>query len=223
MKYNLTLFAAVCCVSLCVCQDSLGQSYLFLDGQNGFGIAGSLESGEDYTSVGAKFAFSAAGRFDFGVEVGKASFDESEYGEDFTATQFSPFASAILVRPNESSPVGVIARAAFGTTSFSGDDLDALQWELGSTSYIAGGVLYLELESSPGLTVFPAVGVGYASVTATLEDSFGVSVDDEVQELLISGSVTFFLNQQMFITPSFTTFDGSSSWSVTAGIAIPFK
>ena len=223
MKYYITMIAVICCVSLVASQESLGQSYLFHDGQNGFGVAGTIESGEDYTSFGAKFAFSAAGRFDLGVEVGKASFDESEYGEDFSATQLSPFVAAMLVRPNESSPVGVIASAAYGAATFSGDELDALSWDLSSTSYAVGGVLYLELESSPKLSVFPAVGVSYAGVTATLEDSAGASVDEETKDMLITGSVTFYFNQQVFITPSLYTFDGSSSWGVAAGVAVPLK
>jgi len=199
------------------------QSHLFGDGQNGAGLAANLESGEDYTMVGATFGFTVNGRIDFGLSFGRASFDESEFGEDFSATQFAPYANATIVRPTSQSPVGVIIQGAYGKTSFSGDVLDFQQWDLSSVGLSAGGVLYLELEASPEVKVYPALGVGYSSVTTTLEDQANNSTDEEVTDTLFSGGVTLLFNGRVFITPSFTSFDGSSSWGVSGGVVLATK
>ena len=223
MKTYQMILAIWAAVVISVPVGAYAQSHLFGDGQSGAGLAANLESGEDYTMVGATFGYTVNGRIDFGLSFGRASFDESEYGEDFSATQIAPYANATIVRPTAQSPVGVILQGAYGKTSFSGDVLDNQQWDLSSVGLSAGGVLYLELEASPEVKVYPALGVGYSSVTSTIEDQANNSVDEEVTDTLFSGGVTLLFNNRVFVTPSFTSFDGSSSWGVSAGVVLSSK
>jgi len=223
MKSALIVLALLYVVTTYSVGEASAQNRYLDEGQSGVGLAGALGQGEDYTQVGAGLTYTVNGRLDFNISVSRSSFDEDEFGEDFSSTVFSPGISAALLRPTDTSVLGVEVGAGYGMASFSGDALDALGWEMSSNAVSAGIDFYLKLSSSPTLQVYPAIGASYVSVSGEIEDSFGNSVDDDVQDVLISGGVGFLVNRNVVITPSFSTFDGSSSWAISLRLMIPTK
>jgi opacity protein-like surface antigen len=215
----------VCVVTLVVgtmgVQSADAQNRFFADGQNGVGLRLGLGNSEDTSSFGASFTYTVNGLFDLGIGFSRASFDEDEWGENFTGTAIIPFVAAGIVRPSETSYLGIDLEGQYESLSYSGDALDVFGWDMSGHSYAFGASLYLRLESSPGLTVYPRAGLAYASVTAKIEDSFGDSLEDTNEDVLLSASVDFQINQRIVISPAFSHFDGSSSWGISLGFILP--
>ena len=153
--------------------------------------------------------------------VARQAYDEDEFGEDFTATVLSPGIAIAVVRPTDTSIVGLEIGAGYGRGTFSGDALDALGWGMKSNVYTAGADLYLRLISSPTLQVYPSISAYYASASSEIEDSFNNSIEENVDDVLFSAAVSLFINNKVHITPSFSSFDGSSSWGIGLGLVTP--
>jgi len=200
---------------------AFGQSRFLENGQNGAEISAGFGSGDNYTSLSAGFGYSFGAKFDIGLGVSRSSFDDEVIGEDGSAMEFSPFALVSLVRPTETSIVGVELSAAYGFGNFSSDGLDFLRWDMSSTAFDFGANLYLKLKSSPTLTVYPIVGVDYVSVKLEVEDSYGTTEDETVDDIAFSVGVNLVFNNRFVLTPAFRTFDGNNSWGISAGLLIP--
>jgi len=200
---------------------AVGQGRFLDDGQNGFEINGSLWSGKDYTSLGASFGYSFGAKFDLGLGVSRSSFDDEVIGNDGSGTEFTPFAVATIVKPTDTSNVGVELTAAYGIASFSSDALDFLDWDMSAKALTAGGNLYFRIQSSPTLEIYPAASVDYVSVTAKLEDSMGNSEDEDVNEVAFGAAVSFLFNKKVHVTPAFRSFDGETSFAISIGLVVP--
>ncbi len=83
--------------------------------------------------------------------------------------------------------------------------------------------MYLELEASPEMSVYPALGFAYASVKTTYEDSYGQSEEEIITDIMFLGSFTMLFKNGVYISPSLTSFDGSSSWNISAGVAMALR
>jgi len=68
--------------------------------------------------------------------------------------------------------------------------------------------VYLRLETSPSLTIFPEVNLGYMTGTAKIEAVFG-------------GGVSLFFSEKVRLMPSFTTVDGNTTWGVMVWLVMP--
>lgn len=200
---------------------ALGQSRFLDDGQSGAMVSIAAGTGEDYTSLGAGFGYSFGSKFELGLAFTRSSFDDEVIGEDGSGTEFTPYVLASVVRPTADSRLGLELGASYGFASFSSDGLDFLDWDMTGSALSIGGNLYLRLESSPSLTVYPLVSADYVTATVEIEDSYGDSVDEEVNEVAFGAGVALLFNRKVTVTPSFRSFDGDTSWGVSVGVVLP--
>ena len=208
-------------ILVCGAGGAFAQSRYLEDGQNGFAVSGAVGSGEDYTSFGAGFDYSISGRYDIGVGISRASYDEDEFGPDFSSTEITPFFAIALVRPSETSPVGFELGASYGFASISGDVLDYNELEMSANATSLGGNVYFFVDSSPTLRIIPSLTLAYNMGKSKIEDSFGNSVETDVDGIAIGGAVSFQINKKVWIVPRITHFDESTSWSVRVGLTMP--
>lgn len=221
MKTTLVMFVVSCVVVVGFCSEAHAQNRFLGEGQSGLGLSAALGTAEDVTLIGAGFSYTINSRFDINFGLSRGSYDENAFGENFSSTSLLPGVTLAIVRPTETSILGLEINAGYEHTSYSGDFLDALAVDLSSKAYSVGLDAYLRIDASPALQIMPGLGVWYASASAKLEDSGGNSVEDSVEGALISGNVSFLINQKVFITPSFSTFDGSNSLAISLGYVIP--
>ena len=204
-----------------VVSPAFSQNRYYLDGQNGISIAGTFQGGEDYTAFGAIVDFTVNGIFDLGVGLARASFDQDEYGPNFSSFEVSPYLLVSLVRPSGISSVGFDLGFSYGSSTSSGDVLDANNVDMLSSGYNAGGEVYFNINSSPGLRILPALSISYTSVTSKIESDYGGSEEETVSGVSMGAEVSFFLNHRVFIVPAFRYFEESAAWGIKAGWTIP--
>lgn len=197
------------------------QNRYYLDGQNGISIGGTFQGGEDYTAFGAVVDFTVNGIFDLGVGLARASFDQDIYGPNFSSFEVSPYILVSLVRPSEISPVGFDLGFSYTSSTISGDVLDNNNEDMLSSGYNAGGEVYFNINSSPGLRIIPALSISYTSVKGKIEYDSGGSDEETVSGVSLGAEVSFFLNHRVFIVPAFRYFDESAAWGIKAGWTIP--
>lgn len=219
MKRNASLLWGIAASALLVPAITLGQSRFLDDQQCGLGLAASREAGEDVATWRGTIVYTFGGRVDLSCGIGTARYDENGYGDDFSATFVSPGISVSVVRPTNSSILGVEVVAAHTHGSYSSATLDVNNLHMTSTGYNAGVEAYLRLASSQTLVVFPAIGVSFARVTSEIEDWYGDLT--EVEDTLLTASIGLLINKQMFIVPGYSRFNEVDSWGLSLGVVVP--
>jgi hypothetical protein len=198
-----------------------GQVRFLEEGQNGFGLSAGLGTGEDYSSLGANFGYGISGRYEVGLGFSKVSFDDEVIGNDGSGTAFAPYFLAAVIKPTEASMFGLELGAAYEIDSYSSDALDYNNWDMSGKAFTAGASLYLKVPASPTVTIYPSLSVGYVTLSVEIEDSYGDSVDDDTSDAAIGASVAFLFNNKIWLSPSFRTFDGNSSYGLSVGFSLP--
>ncbi|MDP7067259.1 MAG: hypothetical protein QF637_06530 [Acidimicrobiales bacterium] len=200
---------------------AFGQNAYYDRGQSGFFFGGSVFSGDDYIGLGAGAAYTISGSFSLGVSVARATYDDDEYGDDFKETDIAPFVSALLLRPEESMPIGIEATATYSRATVSGDVLDAFGWDMSRNVLIGRGDIFAEIEALPTARILPFVGITYMFGNAEIEDSFGNSEEEDISEVGFTIGASFQLNKKFVIVPSMTNINDNTSFSISFNAVIP--
>lgn len=200
---------------------AMAQSRYLEDGQSGAAISAGLGSGDGYSSLSAGLGYSFGSKFELGLGVSKSSLDDDLIGNDGSLSEISPYALATVVRPKNGSMVGLEFSAQYSKGTFSSDGLDELVWDMTSSAVGIGGNLYLKLESSPSLQVYPMVSADYITITTKIEDAYGDSVDDDTSDVSLGVGLGLLFNKKVAITPHLSTFDGETSYGVSVTLLIP--
>ena len=189
--------------------------------QSGIGLSAFLNSGENYTGFGASFGYSFASKFDLGLVVGRTNFDDEVIGRDGNGTSFSPFATVTLFKPSKISILGAELSASYGYGSYNSDELKRQNLDLSEDGINAGGTIYMRIETSPTLDVFPRLSIAYAKISQKLENAAGQSETATVEDVGYIVGIDFFFNDKVTIGPEFSTFDGNNSYKLIIGLVIP--
>lgn len=191
------------------------------DGASGFGLGAGFLSGDSFTGFGGTANYTVKGSWDIGLSVSRLSLDDNVFGNDGSATAVTPWFALGLVRPKAESKLGAELTVGYEMDSYSSDELDMLNWDATSKALTGAVSVYVRLESSPTLTIFPEANLGYMTGTAKIEDEAGDSLDADIDEVVFGGGVTFFFNEKVKLAPSVTIIDGDATWGVMVGLVLP--
>lgn len=214
---KLSISLALMIVAL-VAAPAMAQMKFLDEGRSGFGLGVGLSSADGISGLGGGVVYTAAGRFDLGFNVTRLSLDDDLIGNDGSAVTLTPTITMGLVRPAGEQRLGLELGAAYETTTYDSDGLDALGWDMSSSGLTGMLSLYMRAVASPSLVMFPELSVGYVTGSMEIEDSFGDSVDEDVSEAVFGAGVSLFFNDRVRLTPSFMSIDGETTWGVTLGI-----
>lgn len=220
MKKTLTVAVLGLALLLAATTASAQMKYLN-DGQSGFGLGAGYLLGEDFSGFGATADYTVRSSWDLGLNVNWLSLDEDTNGTDASATTVTPWFALGLIRPKEASKLGAELQVAYEMDSYSGDVLDELGADKSSDALIGAVSLYLRLESSPTMLVYPEVSLGYMAGSLNVEDSDGVEYETDIEEVVYGASVGVLFNQKVRVTPSFMWVDDNSTWALTLGLLMP--
>ncbi len=195
----------------------LAQSRLFSTDQSGFSLGAGFSWADHVSSVGAVIAGIAKARFDFGIAVSRLSFDSSVIGTDGTGVEIRPFVTWGIVRPANSLKLGVELAAGYAKGAFSSDGFRTEGWLQGRDALNVGANFYFRLRSSPGLLIYPSFSVDY--VKFDLDGGLSGAEDDD--EMAYGLDLTFLLDDNVFITPSYQSLGGEKSMGLALGFLIP--
>lgn len=195
----------------------LAQSRLFPTDQSGFSLGAGFSSADDVSSIGAVIAVTAKARFDFGIAVSRLSFDSSVVGTDGTGVEIRPFVTWAVVRPTASRKLGVELAAGYAKGVFHSDGFRTEGWLQGRDALNVGANFYFRLRSSPGLVIYPGFSVDY--VKFDLDGGLSQAQDDDATAYGLD--LTFLMDENVFITPSYQSLGGEKSMGLSIGFLIP--
>ena len=197
------------------------QSSFLKHKQSGIGLSAFYNSGENYTGLGAAFGYSYETRFDLGLVVSRASFDDDVIGNDGSAISIMPFATATLIKPSKSRVFGAEVTASYGHATYNSDALKLQRLDLSENGINAGIMLYTRHETSPTLDMFPRAGIVYVNIRQKFEDASGQSETETLEDFGFVLGIDFLFNDKITIGPEFATNDGHNSYKLNFGLVIP--
>jgi hypothetical protein len=220
MKNRLSATALFLAVVLAATTASAEMKFMN-DGQSGFGLGAAYVDGEDYSGFGGTANYTVRGSWDLGLDVSWLSLDEETNGTNASATAVTPWFALGLVRPKEASKFGAELKVGYEMDSFSSDVFDELDMDMSGSALIGAASLYMRLESSPTMLIYPEVSLGYMTGTLTIEEPDGTETESDLDEVVYGASVSFLFNQKVRVTPAFMSVDDNSTWALTLGLVMP--
>jgi hypothetical protein len=220
MKTRLAT-TALCLAMLLAATTASAQMKFMNDGQSGFGLGAAYLDGEDFSGFGGTASYTVRGSWDLGLDVSWLSLDEETNGTNASATAVTPWFALGLVRPKEASKFGAELKVGYEMDSYSSDVFDELGVDFSSSALIGAASLYMRLESSPTMLIYPEVSLGYMTGTVTFEDADGTEEESDIDEVVYGASVSFLFNQKVRVTPAFMSVDDNSTWMLTVGLVLP--
>lgn len=205
-----SIFAALVFVG--VASAAFAQGRLFEDGQSGF--TGSLVavSEESVSEFGLAFDHSFSGGLDVGVSVLRASFDESEFGPDFSGYSISPSAGYYLIKPESGSGLGFALVAAYQYGGYSGD------FYLDTNGFSVGGEFFFLTPSTSSVRFVPSVRVVHVSVDNEVSVPGQNPLSGSASDVGFSVTVDFVVNEKLLLAPGMVSIDGETSWALSIGL-----
>ena len=192
------------------------------DGQSGFGLGIGYLVGENFNGFGGSASYTVRSSWDLGVNVNRLALDDNlTSGTDASATTVTPWFALGLVRPKEASKLGAELQVGYEMDSYSSDALDELQRDMSSNALIGAVSLYMRLDSSPTLTIYPEVNIGYMTGSLDFKDAAGKETNEDIEDAVFGASVSMLFNQKVRLTPSFMSVDGNSTWTMVLGLVMP--
>lgn len=209
-------------ISLLLSADiALGQGSFLKEGQSGFGLTAFVKSGENYTGYGGDIGYSFAAKFDLGLIIGRTNFENIVIGRNGKGTSYSPYATLTLLKPSKISRIGIELNASYGIGNYTSDDLEAQNLDLNEEGINAGGTIYMKMETSPDLDIFPRVSIAYVKIDQKLDDPSGNSETESIENVGYIVGIYFLFSDKVVVGPDFTTNDGNNSFRLSIGWVIP--
>lgn len=220
MKRSCTALALTLALLLAATTASAQMKFL-ADGQSGFGLGAGYLVGEHFTGFGATADYVVHGSWDLGLNANWLSLDEESNGTNASATTVMPWLAIGLLRPKEASKFGAELQVGYQMDGYDSDALDELNWDMSSNALVGGVSVYMRLESSPTMTIYPEANLGYMTGSLKIEDSDGDTAEEDIEEVMYGASVSVLFNQKVRLTPSFMSVDGNSTWTLVLGLLMP--
>jgi len=189
------------------------------------GVGGSIgvSSNDQGTYLGAGASYVISPIVEAGLYVGRSSLEDAAVD----VTNIGPVVYVYPVRQSTDLPISVFLRGAYRISSYSGEDVEALEErgaEISGSGYSLSLGVFRAFEASPKVQIIPSLDVGYSrskfevsgsgeSVT-THEDGTGLGLSGI---LLFQTSDTFYFS----ITPRISVSEGETTYGVGAAISFP--
>jgi len=155
------------------------QSELVSDGTNAVFFHAGGGTGSDINDINGLLGVTLNGRYDIGTGVSRSTFDGAD---DLSSLEFSPFASATLVKQNKTTPVSFAVNAGYRNMSFSADSFDDSGVEMSASGFNFGGTLHMALPAGTNLRVIPDAGVTYFTGDSKMTDGVGNELEASIDE-----------------------------------------
>jgi len=220
MKTRLTT-TALCLAMLLAATTASAQMKFMNDGQSGIGLGASYLDGDGFSGFGGTASYTVRGSWDLGLDVNWLSLDEETSGSNAKATAVTPWFALGLIRPKEASKFGAELKVGYEMDSYSSDVFDELDVDMSGSALIGAASLYMRLEGSPTMLIYPEVSLGYMTGTMTFEEADGTETDTDLDEVVYGASVSFLFNQKVRVTPAFMSVDDNNTWMLTVGLVMP--
>jgi len=142
-----------------------GAQQQYLDpGEAGFLLGGLFSRSEGYSGFGGRADYAFTDVLGAGVSLQRAE------NMDYEWIEFAPSVTALAVRPSKRWPVGLSFGAGYARIRQNRLDEDSIHRNRRISIYSFGVSLYLRLELSRGLVLYPTVGDAYTKAGYDVDD-----------------------------------------------------
>ena len=165
-------------------------------------------------------------RFDVGVAFSHVSSEtQGPTGILFAKEQESevtPHVSYALVRPSRRSNYGFDLVGSYSFISGSGRCYEEPSTDISGHGLMIGGEAYNRVGREGETRYFPALGLAYAVVDRTIDDSVQ-SADEKADGLLVSASLTVMLGDTFTLGGGIRSFDDEITWIWRVGFVTELR
>ncbi len=194
-------------------------------GTSGFGIGAGFGTGNDVNDLGAAAGYSFNGMVSVGLGFDRLTVDGVD---DMSALQFSPFVGVVALKQSEEMPISLEFGGSYLNMRFSGDALDALDWEMSQTGFGFGGSVYGAMEMSETTSLIPDFGISHTMLDLKIEDEFGNSIteDANVTSFSFGAAIAFeTASQNVFNMHAGVSIpdEGDAMFGLSLGMVFPAK
>ncbi len=213
----------------CITSLTFAQSSYLEKGQNGFGINGGFSTNDDVSGFAGVVGYSFSGVFDLGVSLSRFGFDQQLLGEELNATVISPYASYIVIKQDESTPVSFSLDGSYErqiyTSDVSSDVLSNNDIDMTGNYFTIGAELFTDFEASDAMKIQPRIGVNYVTGEIKLEDSSGSSETENNNTTVFNLGLSLIFetspSNSFVVTPALGIQDEGTTFGLSLSFIIP--